>query len=138
MSRESAASLSIANVASLPERPAAPDFLSEPESCVWQETVATKPAEWFQRDSHPMLAQYCKAVVLHRSLSEKLDRIDIAEAEPKDLEKLVSMVCKVSSLSAALATKMRLSQQSRYTPDKAATANRKNGGPVKPWETAKP
>ena len=136
MSRESSASLSVANVAGLPERPPAPEFLSAPEADVWRDTVATKPADWFLRDSQPILAQYCKAVVLHRELSAKLDRIDIQAVEPKDLEKLVAMVCKVAALASNLATKMRLTQQSRYTPDRAATANKRNL-PARPWETGK-
>jgi len=136
MSRESIASLSAANVVGLPERPEPPSFLSEPESAIWRDVVATKPADWFLRDSQPILAQYCKAIVLHRSLSANLDKIDVSIAEPKEIEKLVSMVCKVSTLASNLATKLRLTQQSRYTPQSASTAAKKNG-PVKPWETAK-
>lgn len=137
MSRESISSLSVANVAALPERPDPPVYLSDLEAEVWRDTVATKPADWFMRDSQPVLTAYCKAVVLHRSLSAKLDALDIVLTEPKDLEKLVSMVCKVAALASNLATKLRLTQQSRYTPQAAATANKRNGGPVKPWESGR-
>lgn len=136
MSRDSAAALAVASVAGLPEKPEPPNYLSALEADIWRDTVATKPADWFMRDSQPILAQYCKAVVLHRDLSAKLERIDIESAEPKDLEKLVSMVCKVAALASNLATKLRLTQQSRYTPQAAATANKRVQN-ARPWETAK-
>jgi hypothetical protein len=134
MSRESLASLSTATVSGLPERPEPPEYLSERESALWREVVATKPADWFLRDSQPILAQYCKNVILHRDISERLDKIDIQTADPKELEKIIGMACKVSALCVSLAVKMRLTQQSRYTSDRAATQQKKHSAPSKPWE----
>jgi hypothetical protein len=51
----------------------------------------------------------------------------------KDLQ---GMVTKTAGSVAALATKLRLTQQSRYTPQAASTASKKSG-PHRPWETSK-
>lgn len=134
--RESAASLTTAAVSALPERPEPPEYLTPEQAVVWRDVVATKPADWFMRDSHPVLASYCKAAVLSRDLAARLESVDIATAEVKDFKLLVELSCKTAKLAADLATKLRLTQQSRYTPQAAATANKKASG-ARPWETGK-
>jgi hypothetical protein len=37
----------------------------------------------------------------------------------------------------SIATKLRLTQQSRYTPQAAATADRKAGSGAKPWQSGR-
>lgn len=130
--RPSAASLAVASVGALPERPDPPSHLTDDEAAVWRDVVATKPADWFMRDSQPVLCAYCQAVVMHRVLSKQW--YDTKNVPDKDL---VGMVSKTANLIAQLATKLRLTQQSRYTTGSAATANKRGGGPLRPWETGK-
>jgi hypothetical protein len=87
------------------------------------------------RDSQPVLASYCKQVVLSRALARRLDSMDVQTADQRELKVAIDMVCKTQKLAADLATKLRLTQQSRYTP---ATAARKNtAAGARPWESGK-
>lgn len=132
--RPSAASLAVAPVSALPERPEPPSHLTEDEARVWRDVVATKPADWFARDVQPVLEAYCQAVVMMRYLhsrwhSEKLDEV-------KAIKTLAGLVKDTSNLVAQLATKLRLTNQSRYTPQAAATAAKRSSG-LRPWETGR-
>jgi phage terminase small subunit len=132
-------------VVALPERPEAPSHLTDDEAQLWREVVATKPADWFGRDSQPLLAAYCQAVVMHRQLSamwhaaierSKGDELNERLAALASIKDLNGMLTKTAGSVAALATKLRLTQQSRYTPQAANTASKK-AAPLRPWETAK-
>jgi phage terminase small subunit len=122
-------------VVALPERPEAPQYLTADEAALWREVVATKPADWFGRDTQPILAAYCQAVAMHRALVKRWHEMDVA-APVKDIRDLVGLINKTSGSVSALATKLRLTQQSRYTPQAASTASKKSG-PIRPWETSK-
>ena len=122
-------------VISLPDRPEPPQNFTEDEALLWRDVVATKPADWFMRDSQPMLAAYCQAVVMHRELMRRWHALDVA-AEIKDVRDLVTLINKTASSASSLATKLRLTQQSRYTPQAASTASKK-ASPLRPWETAR-
>jgi hypothetical protein len=122
-------------VVGLPERPEPLPHLTDDEAAIWREVVATKPADWFMRDSQPVLGSYCQAVVMHRALMKRWHDLPV-DAEVKAFKSLVDLINKTANLAAQLAGKLRLTQQSRYTPQAANTASKKSG-PVRPWETAK-
>ena len=65
MSKPSAESLSVAAV-SIPVRPDPPTDLTDYQKQVWQEVTATKPPDWFESDSFPILRAYCVAAEQHR------------------------------------------------------------------------
>jgi hypothetical protein len=88
------------------------------EASLWREVVATKPVEWFQADSAPLLVEYCRAKAMCDRLSLML------ETATDDLKSLLDMRDKESRRLATLACKLRLTQQSRYTPQSAATATK--------------
>jgi hypothetical protein len=120
-----------------PQRPEPPAELSEEEAQEWIEIVAVMPAEWFTRETHPMLVQLCRAIVASRfaaiemcklRASKKVNALQIGR-----LSRLQDLYTRsISSLS----TKMRLSQQSRYNYSQAH-AVAKNATPKKLWEVAK-
>lgn len=134
--RKSAAQL--ATVTALPLRLLeAPSDLSAEEADVWAKVSATKPGEWWDAGSLPLLAQYCRATVqsdlvadLVRTVSDNL-RTDPDElGRYKDLRKIqAALTAELTSL----ATKMRLTQQSRYNAKNSDTASRKATG-RKPWQ----
>ena len=114
-----------------------PEDLTPEESEVWAKVTATKPSEWWDAGSVPLLSQYCRAVVqselvgdLVRSTGQAMlsdpDELD----RYKELRKIQSVL---ASEMRGLARDMRLTQQSRYRADKADTTSRKAGGPAKPW-----
>ena len=115
-------------------RPDPPSELSEGQASLWVEIVGTKPPEWFQADVLPLLVVYCKAVSEYRRQASVLEGLVPGTKEYSDLCKLVK---DQAALMRSLATSMRLTPQSRYTPQAAATAN-KNTAPSKPWEVRAP
>lgn len=128
MPRKSSESLSVVPVTALPTRLDPPDDFPLAESEVWRAVVATKPVDWFDADSAPLLAEYCRAKVMCDRLAS---RIDLASDEQlKDL--LVQRDREAKRLT-TIGVKLRLTQQSRYTPKAAATANKApNAGKV--WQ----
>ena len=57
---------------------------------------------------------------------------EIAGGEPGNLKALLDMRDKESKRLTSVATKLRLTQQSRYTPQAASTADKKAGS-ARPW-----
>ena len=130
MAKPSAESLSIAAV-SIPVRPDPPAELTPYEAKVWNDVVSTKPPEWFESDSYPLLKAYCIAAGRHYEIGLEIKNHLIQSPEARDLMRLEDMYAKQLK---GLATSMRLTQQSRYTPGAAATANKKAASGKKPWE----
>ena len=133
--RKSGAAL--ATVSALPSRMLdSPPHLPDEQVQVWQAIVATKPADWWQADTAPLLEAYCAATVEHRFLNQLIAekrkewQLD-AEGRRTYRECLASMKEQASCLK-SLGTAMRLTQQSQYGERAAATKAR--GGKVsKPW-----
>lgn len=130
MAKQSAESMSIASI-SIPKRIEPFDYLNENQKRIWKEVVDTKPPEWFEADSAPLLCAYAVAADLHEKLTKSINNLDITDQEFMGLSILKD---KQANLMATLAVKMRLTQQSRYTPQAAATANKKTASGKKPWE----
>lgn len=119
MGRKSAESLSVVPVTSLPTRLDPPEDFPLAESEVWKAVVATKPVDWFEADSAPLLAEYCRAKVMCDRLAAKIDL-----ADDEELKDLLVMRDREAKRLAVLGVKLRLTQQSRYTPKAASTANK--------------
>jgi phage terminase small subunit len=130
--RQSVTALSVAPVAPW-ARIEPPPHLTESQRKLWADVVATKPAEWFKADSAPVLETYCQAVDNYRRTQQALDETPALDlAQYRTLSDLSS---KQAALVASLATKLRLTPQSRYTPDKAAVHDRKSATDTRrPWD----
>jgi phage terminase small subunit len=128
--RRSTASLTVA-AASPWARLSPPEWLTEDAKTLWRDVVETKPPEWFKADAAPLLEAYCKTVVEYRRASLALDSIQPADVA--DYKKLSDVTTSLAMRMGDLATKMRLTQQSRYTPAVATTADKKTAS-AKPWE----
>lgn len=135
MSKKSTASLSI--VPAAPAGPvAAPDDLSDAERELWLSVVESKPAEWFGADSLPLLKEYVRAIALCDVLDGQVKRAiegDTNNASVGLVKMFLDMRDKEAKRATSLATKLRLTQQSRYTPQAAATADKRAGG-RRPWQ----
>lgn len=113
--------------------------LTEDEAHIWQQIVASEPADFFNTAAlRALLVDYCR----HRAASEKITKvINMFEADwLKNSEgaKRFSGLLKMRDLEARgaadKATKLRLTNQSRYTPAAASTASRNTSKGFKPWE----
>lgn len=131
--RKSTAALEVAAPARIEAVPrqAPPSELSADEAEVWTAIVNAEAADRFSPSTVPLLAQYCRHVV---NASHIGGIIALAMADP-DLrlgayDQLLKMQERESRAIAALATKMRITQQ-------ATTNHRGNKRPStarKPWE----
>jgi hypothetical protein len=138
--RKSAASLSVV-AGSIDGRPQAPDDLTPAQKIVWDRTVANEAADVFKTAAlQQLLKEYCRHVTSAALLTEKIDSFDSQWLDTDEgLDRYTKLVrtrdCETKAL-ADKATKLRLTNQARYTPQAAATAAKKVGGEAKPWQRA--
>jgi hypothetical protein len=127
----------LASVTALPVRLLeAPQDLTAEQADVWASVVVTKPADWFDAGSVPILAAYCRAVVESRkvaalveSMTSAMLLLDDGLKRYKDLRRLQA---ELSGEVNTLARAMRLTQQSKYRADAAAVADGRAKG-ARPW-----
>lgn len=133
--KKSSASLSVLP-APLARRLEPAEGLSAAQAEIWRGIIETKPADWFTADNGPLLAEYVRAVDMCNLLALQIEAA-ITGGEPSELKAVLDMRDKESKRVASLATKLRLTNQSRYTPQAAATANKNTGATAKPWRFGK-
>lgn|SRR5690606_15571118 len=133
--RQSAAALEIAHAPGsieTIERPDAPYDLTDEQAAEWWAVVNRLPADWFPRETHAMLADYCRHVVKSRRISQLVNDAENApEIDVGTLDKLYKMAERESRAISSLATRMRISQQATST----HRANKGTKGMRKPWES---
>jgi hypothetical protein len=136
--RKSAASLSVV-AGSIDGRPPAPAELTPGQKLIWDRTVANEAADVFKTAAlQQLLMEYCRHVTSAALLTEKIDSFDSQWLDTDEgLDRYTKLVrtrdCETKAL-ADKATKLRLTNQARYTPQAAATAAKKAGGEKKPWQ----
>ena len=85
----------------------------------WIAVVNRMPADWFPRETHSMLVQYCRHVARADEVAMVLDEMVKSKGFDKRVYvKLLSQEMAQSRAIVTLATKMRLSQQSTYDKSK--------------------
>lgn len=111
-------------------RPSPPPELTGEQAEEWRAVVNRLPADWFPRETHAMLAQYCRHVITARRVAQLVAAAEAAESfDLEEYDRLGKMAERESRIIASLATKMRVSQQTQYDP------RRKRGTQTKrPWE----
>lgn len=131
--RDSAAAQEIAAIAPVTslQRPDAPYDLTDEQSEEWWAVVNRMPADWFPRETHGMLAQYCRHVVSARRVAQLIEKAEKAKSfDVDEYNKLLAMQEREGRALSSLATRMRMSQQGSYD------AKRTKGKTVSenPWE----
>jgi hypothetical protein len=139
--RKSTAALSIVAGTQIDGRPAAPKDLTPFQQEVWERTVANEAADVFKTAAlQQLLKEYCRHVSSAALLTEKIDSFDSQWLDTDEgLDRYTKLVrtrdCETKAL-ADKATKLRLTNQSRYTPGAAGTAAKKGATERKPWQFA--
>ena len=135
MARKSAAALSVVPFSSiaLDGRLPAPSTLGDREKLLWLQIVSTKPAEWFAADSEALLFGYVCAIGSHEYLTDKIKAGERDNIETNEIKELYILQERQAKLMLQFATKMRLTQQSRYDTQSAHTADKKVSG-KRPWD----
>lgn len=126
----------LASVTVLPVGPLrAPDHFTAAQAQIWTDVSTSKAPGFFGRDSIGLLEKYCVALDRSRFITEQLNAISSVGSRSRleRFERLAKMEKEQSMLIASLATKMRLTQQSRYKPDSAVAAKAAPEMPT-PWQ----
>lgn len=137
--RKSEADLSVVVTANFGNRPEPPEDLTTDQADIWRETVASEAAGFFGTAAlRSMLADYCRHRASAKTVSDIIDTFKpewLKAAEgAKRYHGLLRMREMETRAAASLATKLRLTNQSRYTPQAAATASKNAPRGFKPWE----
>lgn len=113
-------------------RPDAPAELTEEQADEWRAVTNRLPADWFPRETHSLLAQYCRHVIAARRIAQLVDSIEAAEQFDLDAyDKALKMQEREGRALSSLATRMRITQQATVRASQA----RKPPTVKKPWET---
>jgi hypothetical protein len=137
MPRKSAASLTVVSEI-VDRRPSPPKKLSKSEAELWTRVVNTKPHDWWDAGTVPLLVEYCR-LHTHVEVAESLFRkaeeaYELSGNMPADYEQLSRALDRLQARLAQYAMKMRLTQQARYRPYEAQTQNKKAASDSKPWQ----
>lgn len=133
--RKSAAALAIVSPVEVVPRPGAPAELNDEQAAEWKAVVERMPADWFGRETHALLVQYCRHVVAARRIAqiiEAMENLEAAEQRPfvlEDYDRALKMQEREGRAISSLATRMRITQQTSYDKSK-----KKPGATKRPWE----
>lgn len=129
-----------ATITRMPDmRPSAPDCMTPFQSQVWDETVANEPSDWFGTCAlQHLLIDYCRhRETLHLlacSISKLEQSIVDGIGDISEYRTLLKLRDVEARAAANLAVKLRLTNQSRYTPKAAKTATTNASKGLRPWE----
>ena len=130
--RKSSASLSVVPPADLLDRgrPEPPPDLTHDQKVEWQAIVRRMAPDWFPRETHGLLAEYCRHVSRARKLAKLIEKLERSrEVDIHNYDRLARMADRESRIMASLATRMRMTQSASYDRKKGkGTARRR------PWE----
>jgi hypothetical protein len=138
--RKSAAENAVVVPGTFGKRPQPPASLTPRQAEIWREVVGSEDPKFFASGaSRALLSDYCA----HREAAEKINvAVNAFEAEwlsehdgVKHYQTLLNLRGSETRAAAMLATKLRMTNQSRYTPQVAATIGKYAAakGP-RPWE----
>ena len=134
--RKSAARMGV--VQGIPQRPKPPDELTQEQAEEWCAVVTRMPVDWFGREIWPLLCAYCRHVCNARHVAGLIDAaqdMDIGDRTAlMRFNRLLGMQERQSNVMAGLATRMRLTNQSRYTAHSAASRAKGGTSARKLWE----
>jgi hypothetical protein len=137
--RKSAAALAVIPLGQR-QRPGPPKELTPSQAETWRSIVAGLPPEWFEKVPE-LLVAYCRHVETANVIAREIDAFDKSALTTatgiQRFNRLLSMGARESAVIAHLATKLRLTPQSRYTPHGAAAAANRTPA-VNPWEIVRP
>lgn len=136
MAKKSAASMSVvATIKPKDARLAPPASLTPRQKELWLEIVASKPADWFTVDAQSLLVGYVKSISSYEIISARVEAVeaDGGMEDLRDEDRLYAMQERQARLVQSFATKMRLTNQSRYQNSTAAVKTAQASG-GRPWD----
>jgi hypothetical protein len=79
--RKSIAALSVQAVGEALPRPDAPYDLTDEQAAEWWAVVNRMPADWFKRETFPLLTQYCRHIIAARRIAKLLEALQASIPE---------------------------------------------------------
>ena len=121
-----------------PVRPKPPGSLTATQRAIWQQVVNSEPPAQFRTAAlRALLVGYCRHVETATLLSREIEACEVQWLKLDDgltrFDKLLALRARETRNLADLATRLRMTNQSRYNPQKAATAS-KRAGHKPPWD----
>jgi hypothetical protein len=133
--RKSANELTAASPVTVIRRPDAPLDLTPEEADVWTATVAALPADWFPRETWPLLTQWCRHTVTARRVAQLIDaEMSRDEIDHAAMGQLLAFQARETAALKAMAAAMRLSQQASYSARGAGGQKSRRAASPRPWE----
>jgi hypothetical protein len=129
--------LSVVGTLAVVSRIAPQQALPDDQMRIWLATVNSKPAEWFGSEHIPMLLEYVRHVTTADMLTKQIEGFDPKWMDDAEglvrMDRLTKMRAREATVIHVLARSMRLTHQSIYRADKAATLTDRPKG-RKPWQ----
>jgi hypothetical protein len=128
------ATLKLATISAY-KRPEPPSDMPSDQAEVWTRIVKATPIDWFPVETHGLLSAYCRHTVCANviySLIQKMHDDRNGDDWLDFYERLLKSHERETRTLASLATRMRISQQSKFSHRKGTDPK----GP-KPWEANK-
>lgn len=137
--RQSADAAAVVIPGNFGQRAEPPAELTPEEAAIWRETVASEATDAFNTAAlRGLLKDYCRHRAASESVSQIINSFKSEWLKSADGAKRYRELLKIRDLecraSADKATKLRLTNQSRYTPHGAATAARRASKTAMPWD----
>lgn len=133
--RRSGAQLSVI-AGTIDGRPRSPADLTKDQSEIWDRIVGSESSDFFKSAAlQHLLLGYCRHFVRAEWLEKEIEEAvkPASETSLEDVDRLMKMAERETRACVTLATKLRLTNQSRYTPQAAGTKAR-NNTERKPWQ----
>jgi hypothetical protein len=115
-----------------------PAHLGDDAAEIWRATVNSLPADWFSAGTLPLLEAFCGLSVSQQLTLRALQLVERSGGDGFDRDEWTALIKQLGEISgrvATLATRMRLTPQSRYGARAADTAARSVcGSATKLWD----
>jgi hypothetical protein len=139
--RKSAASLSVVTQI-VDHRPPVPADMPPAQAEIWRGIVNRLPHDWFKREHLEMLQAYCQHAAIAQTLARSIETFDPSWLRLDDglarLDQLSKVLDREHRAMVMLARSMRLTHQSMYDRQAAATKSRQSiPKGTAPWERFK-
>lgn len=121
-------------------RPPPPDGMTDAQARLWRDITETEAGHMFDSAARRhLLRLYCEHATFRASLQSLIDRSPIeaicGDDTAKNFEAMLRARDRETKQLVSLATRMRLTNQSRYTAAAAGSAARNdNGAGPRPWD----
>jgi phage terminase small subunit len=114
-------------------RPEPPNYMLDEEKTEWRKMVARMPGGWFTDETLPLLETLCVNIRLARMFEKDLRRCKNSD-DIKSVARLTRMHNAAARMVMSLSTKLRLTQQARFSAGNSRTKQSQLTTPAtQPW-----